>query len=110
MLDPTDALIEHKIFRDKCIQKSNHYVKDLRILKNRDLKRVIIIDNSIVSFANQLDNGIHVPTFFGCRSDLVLLSILPLLKALAQVDNVQHELHHKIGLSTAYAAYLRAKC
>ena len=103
-------MIDYKIFRDKCIPKSNHYVKDLRILKNRDLKRVIIIDNSIVSFANQLDNGIHVPTFFGGRSDLALLSILPLLKVLAQVDNVQQELRRKVGLSAAYAAYLRTKC
>ena len=110
MLDPTAELFDHKIFRDKCILKSNHYIKDLRILKNRDLKRVIIIDNSVVSFANQLDNGIHVPTFFGGRNDLALLSLLPLLKALAQVDNVQLELRRRVGLSVAYSTYLRTKC
>ena len=35
------------------------FVKDLRIL-DRNLKDVVIVDNAVHSFGNQLDNGIPV--------------------------------------------------
>jgi CTD small phosphatase-like protein 2 len=39
------------------------YVKDLRILKDRDLKDIIVVDNSIISFAFNLDNGVPIKSF-----------------------------------------------
>lgn len=39
------------------------YVKDLRIIKDRNLKDVVLVDNSTVSFAFNLDNGIPIRAF-----------------------------------------------
>lgn len=40
------------------------YIKDLRIIKNRNLKDVVIIDNAVYSFGFQLDNGIPILPFY----------------------------------------------
>lgn len=85
----------------------NHFIKDLRIIKNRDLKHLLIVDNTILAFSNQLDNGIHIPTFFGSKSDKALCSLLPLLKSLAKEENVQSAIKKEIGISTLYDSYLK---
>ena len=102
-------MIDHKLFRSHCILRNSSYVKDLRIFKNRDLRHIVIVDNSIVSFFNQLNNGIHVSTYFGDINDTVLLSLLPFLQALAATDNIQTELRKTIGLPDKYAMYLQSK-
>jgi hypothetical protein len=54
----------------------NFYVKDLNIFNdNYDLKDIIIIDNSILSFAYHINNGIPVVPFYDSNQD----SELPLL-------------------------------
>lgn len=40
------------------------YIKDLRIIKNRNLKDMVIIDNAVYSFGFQLDNGIPILPFY----------------------------------------------
>ena len=56
------------MYRENCYPTRGDYlVKDLRIFQNADLKDIIIIDNSIHSYAFQLDNGI--PIFDFIRND-----------------------------------------
>ena len=52
------------------------YIKDLKILEEgRNLKDVVIIDNTIQSFFLQLSNGIPIYDYTGDKSD----NILPIL-------------------------------
>jgi TFIIF-interacting CTD phosphatase-like protein len=52
------------------------YIKDLKILEEgRQLKDVVIVDNTIQSFFLQLSNGIPIYDYTGDKSD----SLLPLL-------------------------------
>lgn len=39
------------------------FIKDLRIISNRQLKDIVIIDNLIHSFGLQIDNGIPIMDF-----------------------------------------------
>lgn len=39
-------------------------MKDLRIIEDRDLKDIVIVDNSIISFAFQLNNGVPCAAFY----------------------------------------------
>ena len=40
------------------------YIKDLRVLEGVDLSRVVIVDNQLLSFALQPDNGIPISSYF----------------------------------------------
>lgn len=73
-LDPTGQLIHHWLYRESCIKTENPtggyiYVKDLRIFKNFDLKDIVIVDNAVYSFKNQLENGIPILPFRDDRLD-----------------------------------------
>ena len=79
-LDPENKYFNYRLYRDSCVQCKtndiNFYVKDLDIFKdNYDLKDIIMIDNSILSFAYHLNNGIPVVPFYDSTED----SELPLL-------------------------------
>ncbi len=46
---------KQRFYREDCIiLKETFFIKDLRIFKNRELKDIIIIDNNLHSFSNQL--------------------------------------------------------
>lgn len=79
----------------------------MRVIRNRSLKKMLILDNFVVSFAKNLDNGIHVPAFLGDKEDTVLLSLLPLLKTLSLADDVQAELKKQAGLAALYESYMK---
>ena len=69
-IDPEKKLIQHRIYRDKCIKSTdNVYIKDLRVFKNRDLKDMVIVDNAVYSFGAQLANGIPITPFKDDKDD-----------------------------------------
>lgn len=50
-LDPKRELIEHRLYRDSCmVTEEGVSIKDLRIIKNRSLKEMVIVDNAVYSF------------------------------------------------------------
>ena len=50
-LDPTGELVQARYYRPSCFRKNDFYVKDMRIFRNRDLSDIVLIDNSVYSFA-----------------------------------------------------------
>ncbi|VDK65057.1 unnamed protein product [Onchocerca ochengi] len=76
-----------RLFRESCVFHKGNYVKDLTRL-GRDLKKVIIVDNSPASYAFHPDNAIPVQTWFDDANDVELLDIIPVLEQLAEVDNI----------------------
>lgn len=109
LIDPEKEFIDYKLYRENCIPKGNALVKDLRVISNRDMKNMVIIDNAITSFASHLNNGIHITSFFGSEDDTELLKVLPLLEMLANVENVQTELEEQIGLKSLYEEFVEGR-
>lgn len=65
-MDGDRVIIKHRLYRQHCIQPTRGiYIKDLRVIADRDMKDLILVDNSIVSFAFQLSNGIPIAAFTG---------------------------------------------
>lgn len=81
----------------------------MRILKNRELKNMVMVDNCMTSFANQLDNGIHIQTYLGQKDDHNLLKVLKLLKEIAFCENIPEELRRKLGLSELLGNYRQSR-
>ncbi|KAK0424007.1 hypothetical protein QR680_008453 [Steinernema hermaphroditum] len=97
--DPVaDLLDKHgvfrsRLFREACVFSKGNYVKDLARL-GRDLKQVLIVDNSPASYAFHPENAIPVQTWFDDPDDIELLDILPLLDQIAEADNVYSVLNN----------------
>jgi len=53
--------IQGLLSRNHCLETQNGLrIKDLRIIKNRPLSDLVIVDNLVHSFGLQLDNGIPI--------------------------------------------------
>ena len=88
----------YRLFREHCTFLNNIFVKDLAQL-GRDLKDVIIIDNSPACYSLQPENAIPIPTWIDDQSDTQLTQLIPLLKLLSRVGDVRPYIVRLIGES-----------
>ena len=84
----TKNYFSYKLFREQCSFENNIYIKDLKKL-GRDLKDVIIIDNSPNSYKYNKENGIPISTWFDDENDRELYNITQILEFLSDVDDVR---------------------
>ena len=69
-LDPEEKIIKFRLYRNHCVNVGGLIkVKDLNILGDICLDKIVLLDNNIYSFANQLSNGILINSFFGDKND-----------------------------------------
>ena len=80
--------IKYRLYREHCNFVNGVFIKDLKRL-NRNLKDVIIIDNSPLAYAFDVDNGLPILSWFDNREDKELINLQPLLKFLGKVDDVR---------------------
>ncbi|TWW80496.1 CTD small phosphatase-like protein [Takifugu flavidus] len=86
MLDTWGAF-RNRLFRESCVFHKGNYVKDLSRL-GRDLDKVIIIDNSPVSYIFHPENAVPVVSWFDDKSDTELLDLIPFFERLSQADDI----------------------
>ncbi|KAE8689475.1 CTD small phosphatase-like protein 2 [Hibiscus syriacus] len=96
ILDPDQKFISRRVYRESCIFSDGSYTKDLTVL-GVDLAKVAIIDNSPQVFRLQVNNGIPIKSWFDDPSDCALISLLPFLETLVDVDDVRPIIAKKFG-------------
>ena len=66
-----------RLYRNHCLFiEPGLYIKDLRIFSDyKNIEDIIILDNSLFSFANQLNNGILITSFFSDLNDTFLENV-----------------------------------
>lgn len=104
-LDPAGCSISYYLHRSHCAITRDWIVKDLRVIGRRKLKNMVIVDNSVLSFASNLDNGIYVPTFKGDPKDNFLLPVIDFLVQIAHVDDVRPYVRKFAGIGKLLDEY-----
>ena len=96
----TDKWINKRLYRQHCIcVDEKYYVKDLRIIEDRELCDMVLVDNSIISMAFQIDNGIPVAPFYRTtKNDEELLFLHSYLDELYHVEDIRHQNTEKFKL------------
>lgn len=81
-LDPHGQYVHHRLFRESCVVTDEGiYIKDLRILGNRNLQDCVLVDNAAYSFGYQVENGIPIIPFYDNKEDQELKHLIPYLKS-----------------------------
>jgi CTD small phosphatase-like protein 2 len=99
-LDPDNSLFIARYYRQHCVRHvfavdadggKNHelYVKDLRIFQNVPLTDIVLVDNSLYSFAFQLDNGIPIIPFYDEPNDQEMTHLIFYLSCLRDCPDVR---------------------
>lgn len=90
-IDPGRKYIKHCFYREDCIGiKDKIFIKDLRIFTNRRLEDIVMLDNSMYSFVNQLSNGVLINSFYDNEQDTELYNVMGYLeKYIANTEDVR---------------------
>ena len=80
-----------RLYRNNCIFiEPGLYIKDLRIFKSwKKIEDIIILDNSLFSFVNQLNNGILITSFFDDKDDTFLSNIKDYLEYIKDEKDIR---------------------
>jgi len=101
-LDPNKELIQYRLYRNNCVKIQSEgdyiYIKDLRIFKNVDIKDIVIVDNSILSFAFQLENGIPILPYYDAVEDNELNYLVNYLKCVSLAFDLREENNKSIKM------------
>ncbi len=86
------------------------FIKDLDIILDREKEKMIIVDNSIVSFAFDLDNGVPINSYMGTEEDdRELLFLYSFLEEIAEVKDVRENIAASFRLSELQSSVLKKK-
>jgi len=94
MIDPSSC-ITYRLFRDHCTLYNNTFVKDLSIL-GRNLKDVMIVDNSPTAYLFQPENAIPILTWIDDQKDTKLFELAVALELMVNVEDVREVIKAKV--------------
>lgn len=102
VLDPNNELFTARLYRQNCCVIAGTYVKDFRVIKNRDPRDVILVDNLIYSFAANLGNGIPIKPYLKGDDDYELDFLAEKLSGLKSFMDVEVYLETHFGFREFY--------
>jgi CTD small phosphatase-like protein 2 len=76
------------------------FIKDLDVFIDREKENIVIVDNSIMSFAFDLDNGVPIQSFMGNEEeDKELLFLISFLEEAFYTQDVRPSIREAFKLS-----------
>jgi CTD small phosphatase-like protein 2 len=90
LIDPRNEIFIKRVFRDNCIKtKEGVMIKDLRIFKGRNLKDMVLVDNSSISFMWHYENGVPCLNYTDDFEDDQFIGLGRFLMTLKDVSDVR---------------------
>ena len=89
MLDPSHEIIHHRLYRENCVVVDGVFIKDLRVITNRNIEDMVIVDNSAYCFAYQLENGIPIVSWYNDTEDTELINLTQYLSTITDSKDVR---------------------
>ena len=80
---------KYRLFREHCTPINTCFVKEIKKL-GRELKDIVIVDNSPMSYALNPENGLPILTWFDDKEDRELYNISSILEFLSFVPDVRN--------------------
>ena len=104
-MDPKKKYFKHRLYRNNCslidVDGAKFYVKDLEILNEKyNLKDIVIVDNSVLSFAYHLHNGIPIVPYYDEDKDSSLYVVGLYLMHIFKQDDLREENKKYINLDS----------
>ena len=104
-MDPQKKYFKYRLYRNNCslvdVEGQKFYVKDLDIFNEfYDLKDIIIIDNSVLSFAFHLHNGIPIVPYYDEDKDGSLYVVGLYLMHIFKEDDLREANKKQINLDS----------
>jgi len=112
VLDPIEQYFSEVISRNSCVPNSGKMIKDLRVIANRQIKNMILVDDSALSFCAQISNGILVPPYNGDEKqdeDDTLRVLADFLKEVSIQENAKEYLEKTLKMKELYNAYVNGE-
>ncbi|KAK7205309.1 NLI interacting factor, partial [Myxozyma melibiosi] len=95
-LEQNRKYFKGRYYRQHCSFRSGGYVKDISVVE-ADLSKVMIIDNSPISYLLHEDNAIAIEGWINDPSDLDLLHLIPFLNGMRYVTDVRSIISLRMG-------------
>ena len=104
-MDPKKKYFKYRLYRNNCslidVDGAKFYVKDLDIFNEYyDLKDIVIIDNSVLSFAYHLHNGIPIVPYYDEDKDGSLYVVGLYLMNIFNEDDLREANKKQINLDS----------
>lgn len=110
LIDPSNEIITYRLFNDHCFKTAGgHFIKDLRIIKNRNLANMVIVDNAAYSYAMQVENGVPIVPYFGGKQDNELADLAAYLIDLSSSPDVRPVIQRDFHIDLFKAHFLDPK-
>jgi len=88
-LDPNQNLIRYILDKSHCLYtEGGIWIKDLRVIGDRKLKDMVMVDNMTHSFGFQLDNGVPILEWKRNKKDSELKYLQEYLKELSKCEDI----------------------
>lgn len=70
LIDPNGEYFAARLYRNNCIwTEQGVRIKDMRVVSNRWLDDMLLVDNAAYSFGHFVGNGIPILSFFEDKND-----------------------------------------
>ena len=103
IVDP-EKVVEHRLYRKNCtLVNEKVYIKNLEVVRGRQLKDMVLIDNMVYNYVAHFNNGIPVEPFTDQADDNALVLLYNYLLGFAEVEDVRV----KIKADLQYAQFFK---